>query len=115
MAGHARGHADPRAHPPRSQPVPSISFATCRPRTARQLIVHGGAPLSAGSCLRQQERRASHLCATLLTRQPVHLRGVSDITDVRKILAVFEEIGSEVHADFERGIVGILTATRTST
>lgn len=47
------------------------------------------------------------LCATLLTRQPVRLRGVPDITDVRKILQFFEAIGSEVHADMARGIVGL--------
>ena len=72
------------------------------------LIIHGGAPLS-GRLVPSANKNAvlPILCATLLTRQPVHLRGVPDITDVRKILAVFEQIGSEVHADFDRGIVGI--------
>lgn len=72
------------------------------------LIVHGGVPLS-GRIEPSANKNAvlPILCATLLTRQPVHLRGVPDITDVRKILQFFESIGSEVHADMARGIVGL--------
>jgi len=72
------------------------------------LIVQGGAPLS-GRIVPSANKNAvlPILCATLLTSEPVHLRGVPDITDVRKILAVFEEIGSEIRSDFERGIVSI--------
>ncbi len=39
------------------------------------------------------------LCATLLTNEPVTLRGVPDITDVHQILALFEALGSEVAMD----------------
>ncbi len=72
------------------------------------LIVHGGVPLS-GRIEPSANKNAvlPILCATLLTRQPVHLRGVPDITDVRKILQFFESIGSEVHADMARGVVGL--------
>ncbi|MBX3618373.1 MAG: UDP-N-acetylglucosamine 1-carboxyvinyltransferase [Rhizobacter sp.] len=76
--------------------------------TASHLIVHGGSPLS-GRVTPSANKNAvlPILCATLLTRHPVHLRGMPDITDVRRILAFFEQIGSEVHADFERGMVCI--------
>jgi len=60
-----------------------------------------------GHAFGQQECRAAVLCATLLTRKAIRLRRVPDITDVRKILAVFEQIGSEVHADWETGVVDI--------
>ena len=72
------------------------------------LIVHGGVPL-AGRIEPSANKNAvlPILCASLLTRQPVHLQGVPDITDVRKLLQFFELIGSDVHADFARGIVGL--------
>ena len=75
---------------------------------APHLVVHGGVPL-AGRFVPSANKNAvlPVLCATLLTRQPVHLRGVPDISDVRKILHFFEQIGTEVHADFERGVVGL--------
>jgi UDP-N-acetylglucosamine 1-carboxyvinyltransferase len=47
------------------------------------------------------------LCATLLTREPVRLRRVPDITDVRKILDVFRRLGSTVSVDFRRGILDV--------
>lgn len=47
------------------------------------------------------------LCATLLTDEPVTLRNVPDITDVRKILDYFRSIGSEVEADFTAGVVAL--------
>ena len=37
--------------------------------------------------------------ATLLTDQPLRLRGVPDITDVRKILDIFITLGSDVRLD----------------
>lgn len=87
-----------------SQPLQQV----VQSHNASRIVIHGGTPLS-GRVVPSANKNAvlPVLCATLLTRQPVHLRGVPDITDVRKILAVFEQIGSEVHADFERGIVGI--------
>ena len=36
------------------------------------------------------------LCATLLTDEPVTLRGVPDITDARKVLELFRTLGSDV-------------------
>ncbi|MDP9107683.1 MAG: UDP-N-acetylglucosamine 1-carboxyvinyltransferase, partial [Pseudomonadota bacterium] len=47
------------------------------------------------------------LCATLLTHEPVCLRGVPDITDVRKILGVFRELGSTVEGDLKEGVLTI--------
>jgi UDP-N-acetylglucosamine 1-carboxyvinyltransferase len=68
------------------------------------LIVHGGAPLR-GRVVPSANKNAvlPVLCATLLTREPVRLRGVPDITDVRKILDVFRRLGSAVAVDFEAG------------
>ncbi|MFL6662898.1 MAG: UDP-N-acetylglucosamine 1-carboxyvinyltransferase, partial [Rhizobacter sp.] len=64
------------------------------------LIVHGGTPL-AGRILPSANKNAvlPVLCATLLTREPVVLNGVPDITDVRKIVAFFRAIGSDVELD----------------
>jgi UDP-N-acetylglucosamine 1-carboxyvinyltransferase len=69
-----------------------------------KLIVHGGVPL-AGRILPSANKNAvlPILCATLLTRQPVRLRGVPEITDVKKILDVFRALGSTVEVDFARG------------
>ncbi len=76
--------------------------------TSSHLIVHGGAPLS-GRIVPSANKNAvlPILCATLLTRQPVRLRGVPDITDVRKLLSLFEAIGSEVQADLDGGVVDL--------
>jgi UDP-N-acetylglucosamine 1-carboxyvinyltransferase len=43
------------------------------------------------------------LCASLLTREPVVLHRVPDITDARKLLGFFEDLGSCVEADFSSG------------
>ena len=61
------------------------------------LIVHGGRPLR-GSVIPSANKNAvlPILCATLLTDEPVVLRGVPDITDVRKILGLLPRLGSEV-------------------
>jgi len=48
------------------------------------------------------------LCATLLTREPVTLHRVPDVTDVRKILQFFEQIGSEVEVDLVSGRVRLV-------
>jgi len=72
------------------------------------LIVHGGRPLN-GRIIPSANKNAvlPILCATLLTRGPVRLRGVPDITDVNKILEIFRTLGSAVEADLATGLVDI--------
>jgi UDP-N-acetylglucosamine 1-carboxyvinyltransferase len=64
------------------------------------LIVHGGTPLR-GRITPSANKNAvlPILCATLLTKAPLTLIGVPDITDVRKILDIFRTLGSEVDLD----------------
>ena len=71
-----------------------------------RLVVNGGRPLS-GAINPSANKNAvlPVLCASLLTREPVTLRNVPDITDVRKILAFFSALGSAIEADFSSGIV----------
>ena len=68
------------------------------------LIVHGGRPLR-GRVSPSANKNAvlPVLCATLLTREPVTLHRVPDITDVRKLLGFFRELGSWVDMDFATG------------
>jgi UDP-N-acetylglucosamine 1-carboxyvinyltransferase len=68
------------------------------------LIVHGGRPLR-GSVAPSANKNAvlPVLCATLLTDEPVVLHRVPDITDVRKLLGFFRELGSSVDMDFASG------------
>jgi UDP-N-acetylglucosamine 1-carboxyvinyltransferase len=68
------------------------------------LIVHGGRPLR-GTVIPSANKNAvlPVLCATLLTDQPIVLHRVPDITDVRKLLAFFRELGSDVDVDFASG------------
>jgi UDP-N-acetylglucosamine 1-carboxyvinyltransferase len=72
------------------------------------LIVHGGASLQ-GRVVPSANKNAvlPVLCATLLTREPVRLHRVPDITDVRKILEVFRRLGSTVAMDFEAGVLDV--------
>jgi UDP-N-acetylglucosamine 1-carboxyvinyltransferase len=72
------------------------------------LIVHGGTPLR-GRIVPSANKNAvlPILCATLLTREPVRLRGVPDITDVRKILDIFRALGSAVDMDFHTGVLEV--------
>ncbi len=72
------------------------------------LIVHGGTPLS-GRIVPSANKNAvlPILCATLLTREPVRLRGVPEITDVRKILEVFRNLGSQVEIDYKTGVLDV--------
>jgi UDP-N-acetylglucosamine 1-carboxyvinyltransferase len=72
------------------------------------LIIHGGAPLR-GRVVPSANKNAvlPVLCATLLTREPVRLHRVPDITDVRKILDVFRRLGSTVAMDFETGVLDL--------
>ena len=73
-----------------------------------KLIVHGGAALS-GRIVPSANKNAvlPILCATLLTRQPVRLVGVPEITDVKKILELFRSLGSTVKNDFATGVLDI--------
>jgi UDP-N-acetylglucosamine 1-carboxyvinyltransferase len=68
------------------------------------LIVYGGRPLR-GTVRPSANKNAvlPILCATLLTRAPVVLHRVPDITDVRKLLAFFRELGSKVEMDLAGG------------
>ena len=68
------------------------------------LVVHGGVAL-AGSVSPSANKNAvlPILCATLLTSEPIVLRRVPDITDVRKLLDFFRDLGSSVEVDFASG------------
>ncbi|WP_416760198.1 UDP-N-acetylglucosamine 1-carboxyvinyltransferase [Roseateles sp. So40a] len=72
------------------------------------LIVHGGSPLK-GRIVPSANKNAvlPILCATLLTREPVRLHGVPEITDVKKILEVFRNLGSSVTVDFKTGVLDL--------
>lgn len=72
------------------------------------LIVHGGAPLK-GRIVPSANKNAvlPILCATLLTAEPVRLRGIPEITDVKKIVEVFRKLGSQVEVDFSTGILDV--------
>ena len=72
------------------------------------LIVHGGTPLR-GRITPSANKNAvlPVLCATLLTREPLRLHGVPDITDVRKILEIFRTLGSHVHMDHALSLIHI--------
>lgn len=72
------------------------------------LVVHGGTPLR-GRIVPSANKNAvlPVLCATLLTREPVRLHRVPDITDVRKILDVFRQLGSTVAMDFATGVLDL--------
>ena len=72
------------------------------------LIVHGGTPL-AGRIVPSANKNAvlPILCATLLTREPVRLHGVPDITDVKKILDVFRSLGSSVEMDAKSRVLNL--------
>ena len=72
------------------------------------LIVHGGRPLK-GSVAPSANKNAvlPVLCASLLTDEPVVLRRVPDITDVRKLLEFFRALGSSVDMDFASGTLNL--------
>lgn len=72
------------------------------------LIVHGGAPLS-GRIVPSANKNAvlPILCATLLTREPVRLVGIPEITDVKKIVEIFRTLGSAVTVDFASGVLEV--------
>ena len=72
------------------------------------LIVHGGTPLT-GRIVPSANKNAvlPILCATLLTREPVRLLGIPEITDVRKILEIYRMLGSEVSVDYTTGVLDV--------
>jgi UDP-N-acetylglucosamine 1-carboxyvinyltransferase len=72
------------------------------------LIVHGGKPLT-GRIVPSANKNAvlPILCATLLTREPVRLVGIPEITDVRKILEIFRTLGSAVSVDYAAGTLDV--------
>jgi UDP-N-acetylglucosamine 1-carboxyvinyltransferase len=72
------------------------------------LIVRGGRPLR-GRVIPSANKNAvlPILCATLLTDEPVTLRGVPDITDARQIVELFQRLGSEVDMDFGTGVLKV--------
>lgn len=67
---------------------------------SESLLVRGGKALS-GAITPSGNKNAvlPTLCATLLTDETVTVRNVPDITDVQKIVAFFETLGSEVDWD----------------
>ena len=72
------------------------------------LIVHGGTPLT-GRITPSANKNAvlPILCATLLSSEPVRLVGIPEITDVRKILEIFGQLGSQVSVDYATGILDV--------
>ena len=72
------------------------------------LIVHGGTPLS-GRIVPSANKNAvlPILCATLLSREPVRLLGIPEITDVRRIIEIYRMLGSEVSVDYAAGVLEV--------
>ena len=72
------------------------------------LIVHGGTPLS-GRIVPSANKNAvlPILCATLLSREPIRLVGIPEITDVRKLLDIFRTLGSQVAVDYGTGVLDV--------
>src|SRR6478672_1607853 len=64
------------------------------------LLVRGGRPLSGRVRVSGNKNAVlPMLCATLLTDAPVTVHNVPDITDVRKLVAYFRQLGSQVDWD----------------
>ena len=61
------------------------------------LIVNGGKPLS-GVIVPSGNKNAALpiLCATLLTDEPVILHNIPNITDIQKLVAFFQALGSRI-------------------
>jgi len=70
------------------------------------LHIEGGTPL-VGRVVPSANKNAvlPVLAATLLTDEPVALAGVPDITDVRKLLALYRELGSRTAFDAGSGML----------
>ena len=75
------------------------------------LVLRGGRPLS-GSVAVSGNKNAvmPMLCATLLSDEPVVIRNVPDITDVRRLVAYMRELGSEIDWDHEREVMRLCHA-----
>jgi UDP-N-acetylglucosamine 1-carboxyvinyltransferase len=83
--------------PPRPNKKPP-----CCPRVARRLFILCATLLTFG-----EQAPCPILCATLLTREPVRLTGIPEITDVKKILEIFRMLGSRVEVDFETRVLEV--------
>lgn len=72
------------------------------------LIVRGGRALR-GEITPSANKNAvlPVLCATLLSDEPIILHRVPDITDVRKLLEFFRNLGSSVEMDFDTGTLRV--------
>ncbi len=72
------------------------------------LIVRGGRALR-GQITPSANKNAvlPVLCATLLSDEPITLHRVPDITDVRKLLEFFRNLGSSVEMDFDTGTLRV--------
>jgi len=75
---------------------------------SESLLVRGGKALS-GAITPSGNKNAvlPTLCATLLTDETVIVRNVPDITDVEKIVAFFETLGSSVNWDRDAKVIEI--------
>lgn len=72
------------------------------------LILNGGKPLN-GRIRPSGNKNAvlPMICASLLTDEPVRLTNVPEITDVRKLVAYFEQLGSTVTYDADAGVLDL--------
>ena len=70
------------------------------------LLVRGGGALN-GHIKPSANKNAvlPILCATLLTEAPITLRNVPDITDVRRLVEIFRELGSSVDWDTDTQVM----------
>src|SRR5689334_16073813 len=67
------------------------------------LLLRGGRPLSGRVAVSGNKNAVMPmLCATLLSDEPVVVRNVPDITDVRRLVAYFRELGSEIAWDTQQ-------------
>ncbi|MEL6521203.1 MAG: UDP-N-acetylglucosamine 1-carboxyvinyltransferase [Pseudomonadota bacterium] len=72
------------------------------------LTLNGGKPLN-GRIRPSGNKNAvlPMICASLLTDEPVRLTNVPEITDVRKLVAYFDDLGSDVRYDAEAGTLDL--------
>lgn len=70
------------------------------------LLVRGGGALNGHICPSANKNAVLPiLCATLLTEAPITLRNVPDITDVRRLVEIFRELGSKVEWDTDAKVM----------
>src|SRR5512144_2696242 len=72
------------------------------------LIVNGGRALR-GDIIPSANKNAvlPILCATLLSAEPLRLHGIPEITDAKKILEIFQQLGSRVEVDYATGTLDL--------